>query len=104
MPSKRKKTEVTGNGREFVIPSELLDQVVKCPMTQTEVETVCRALKKAVIERAMGAEMNQHLSYESGEPSPPGPKQPSQRHEREDRSDRRRCGAHRSAARPRRQL
>ena len=72
MPSKRKKTEVTGSGREFVIPPELLDQVVKGPMTQSEVETVCRALKKAVIERAMGAEMSQHLGYEPGEARPPG--------------------------------
>ncbi len=72
MPSKRKKTEATGSGREFVIPPELLDQVVKGPMTQLEVETVCRALKKAVIERAMGAEMSQHLGYEPGEARPPG--------------------------------
>ena len=72
MPSKRKKTEATGHGREFVIPPELLDQVVKGPMTQGEVETVCRALKKAVIERAMGAEMSQYLGYEPGEARPPG--------------------------------
>jgi putative transposase len=72
MPSKRKKTEATGHGREFVIPPELLDQVVKGPMTQSEVETVCRALKKAVIERAMGAEMSQHLGYEPAESRPPG--------------------------------
>ena len=102
MPSKRKKTEVIGHDREFVIPSELLEQVVKGPMTQGEVETVCRALNKAVIERAMGAEMSQHLGDEPGEPRPPGQREPPQRHERQDRSDRWRCGAHRSAARPRR--
>ncbi|MBK8959207.1 MAG: IS256 family transposase [Proteobacteria bacterium] len=72
MPSKRKKTEVSGSGREFVIPPEQLDQIVKGPMTQSEVETACRALKKAVIERAMGAEMSQHLGYEPGEARPPG--------------------------------
>ena len=72
MPSKRKKTEAIGNGREFVIPPALLDQVVRGPMTQSEVETVCRALKKAFIERAMGAEMSQHLGYEPGESRPPG--------------------------------
>ena len=51
MSSKRKKTEVAGGRREFVIPPEQLDQIVKGPMTQSEVETACRALKKAVIER-----------------------------------------------------
>lgn len=70
MPSKRKTTEVIGSGREFVIPPELLVQVVKGPMTQSEVETMCRALKKSVIERAMGAEMSQHLGYEPGEARP----------------------------------
>lgn len=72
MPSKRKRTEATCHGREFVIPPELFDQVVKGPMTQGEVETVCRALKKTVIERAMGAEMSQHLGYEPGEARAPG--------------------------------
>ena len=70
MPSKRKKPEGTTSVPELKVASELLDQLVKGPMTQGEVEAVCRSLKKAVIERAMGAEMTQHLGYSPGEAKP----------------------------------
>ena len=72
MPSKREKSEGTTSVPELKVPAELLDQLVKGPMTQTEVEAVCRSLKKAVIERAMGAELSQHLGYSPGEPKPAG--------------------------------
>ena len=39
------------------IPSELLDQFVTGPMTAESVEAVMRKFKKAIIERALGAEM-----------------------------------------------
>src|SRR5688572_1584512 len=70
MPSKRKKTAGTTSVPELKVASELLDQLVKGPMTQDEVDAVCRSLKKAVIERAMGAEMTQHLGYSPGEVKP----------------------------------
>ena len=70
MPSKRNKSEAGSDVPEVTIPAELLDRVVTGPMTQSEVEAVCRALKKAVIERAMNAEMSQHLGYAPGEPKP----------------------------------
>jgi hypothetical protein len=41
------------------VSKELLDQLVKGPMTQSEVEAVCRSLKKAVIERAMNAKLSE---------------------------------------------
>jgi putative transposase len=72
MPSKYRKPEGATVLPEVVIPPELLDQVVKGPMTADEVQAVCRALKKAVIERAMGAEISQHLGYRPGEARPPG--------------------------------
>ena len=50
---------------------ELLDQLVKGPMTPAEVQDLMLAFNKAVIERAMGAEMNLHLGYPPGQP-PPG--------------------------------
>jgi putative transposase len=50
----------------------LLDQLITGPITQGEFETIFRALKKAVIERAMSAEMNEHLGYKHGEPKPGG--------------------------------
>jgi transposase-like protein len=57
---------------ELNVPPELLDQLVKGPMSQGELEELCRSLKKAVIERAMSAEMSQHLGYRPGDAKPAG--------------------------------
>ena len=72
MPKRRKPPTEAGTGPEVTVPKELLDQLVKGPMTQADVESVCRQLKKAVIERAMGAEMNDHLGYRQGQNKPEG--------------------------------
>lgn len=48
------------------IPSDWLDQVVTGPMTAEAVENVMRGFKKAVIERALGAEMSHYLGYRPG--------------------------------------
>ena len=53
------------------ITPELLDQLVKGPMTAEAVEDVSRAFKKALIERALGAEMSHHLGYAAGADKPP---------------------------------
>ena len=52
------------------IAPELLDQLVKGPMTAEAVEDASRAFKKALIERALGAEMNHHLGYPAGADKP----------------------------------
>jgi transposase-like protein len=52
------------------IPPELLDQLVQGPMTAAAVEDVARAFKKALIERALGAEMSHHLGYPAGGDKP----------------------------------
>ncbi len=52
------------------IPPELLDQLVKGPMTAEAVEDASRAFKKALIERALGAEMSHHLGYAAGSEKP----------------------------------
>ncbi len=54
------------------IPAELLDQLVTGPMTGEEVNDLCLRFKKALIERAMHAEMSHHLGYKPGEPRPDG--------------------------------
>ena len=54
------------------IPSELLDQFVTGPMTAESVEAVMRKFKKAIIERALGAEMTHHLGYAPGADKPAG--------------------------------
>jgi putative transposase len=41
-------------------------------MTAESVEAVMRRFKKAIIERALGAEMTHHLGYESGGTKPEG--------------------------------
>jgi putative transposase len=41
-------------------------------MTPTEVQDLMLAFNKAIIERAMGAEMNMHLGYQPGQPKPSG--------------------------------
>ena len=43
------------------IPPELLDQLVKGPMTRESIQDASRAFKRALIERAMGPEMTHHL-------------------------------------------
>ena len=53
------------------LPTELLDELVKGPMTASEVQDLMLAFNKAIIERAMGAEMNIHLGYRPGEAKPP---------------------------------
>lgn len=52
------------------VPDELLDQFVTGPMTADAVDAVMRKFKKAIIERALGAEMTHHLGY------PPGAQRP----------------------------
>ncbi len=49
------------------IPPELLDQLVKGPMTAEAVEDISRSLKKALIERALGAELGHHLDQRHGQ-------------------------------------
>src|SRR5687768_6260414 len=53
------------------IPAEVLEQIVRDgPLTAAEVETATRRFKKALIERALGAELTHHLGYASGAPKP----------------------------------
>lgn len=49
-----------------------MNQLITGPMTQGEFESIYRALKKAIIERAMGAEVTEHLGYKHGEFKPGG--------------------------------
>jgi putative transposase len=69
MPSK-KKVAIAAEVALPQIPSEWLDQVVTGPMTPEAVESVMRGFKKAVIERALGAEMSHHLGYRPGATKP----------------------------------
>nr|WP_304523620.1 transposase [Cupriavidus sp. SW-Y-13] len=46
------------------IPKELIDQFVKGPMTAEAVQDAAMAFKKALIERALGAELGHHLAIQ----------------------------------------
>ncbi len=49
------------------IPKELLDQIVaEGPMTAQQINATTMALKKALIERALGGELSHHLGYPPG--------------------------------------
>jgi transposase-like protein len=52
------------------IPKELLDQFVTGPMTGEAVNAASMAFKKALIERALGAELGHHLGYPNGAAKP----------------------------------
>jgi putative transposase len=59
----------TATAAKAVLPRispELLDQLVTGPMTQQGIEEVMQSFKKALIERALGAEMSHHLGYAPG--------------------------------------
>ena len=54
------------------IPSELLDQLLSNytrPEDWTGEDGLFKQLKKALIERALGAELSEHLGYEKGDPA-----------------------------------
>jgi transposase-like protein len=53
------------------IPAELIEQFVKGPMTAEAVQMASMAFKKALIERALGAELGHHLGYAPGAARPP---------------------------------
>jgi putative transposase len=75
MPMKKKRTvasQAAARGPLPTLPEGLLDELVKGPMTPAEAQNLMLAFNKAIIERAMSAEMNLHLGYHQGEPKPTG--------------------------------
>lgn len=68
----RVKPAAAGKAALPGISAELLDQLVNGPMTQQGIEETVQNIKKALIERALGAEMSHHLGYEPGDAKPAG--------------------------------
>jgi len=69
----RKMQKANAAAQAAVLPKispELLDQLVKGPMTAESIDEASRAFKKALIERALGAEMSHHLGYPAGADKP----------------------------------
>jgi hypothetical protein len=70
MPSKTSKKKPAA-----VLPSitkEFIDQMVSGPMSAEAINAASMAFKKALIERALGAELSHHLGY------PPGAEKPGE--------------------------
>lgn len=71
MPTK--KTPATKAKRDLPsIPKELVEQLVKGPMTAEAIHDISMAFKKALVERALGAELGHHLGYPAGAERPEG--------------------------------
>ena len=69
----RKSNAATADQAAFPpIPAELLEKLIPGPVTAGQLEDVFQRFKKAFIERALGAEMSQHLGYAAGQAKPEG--------------------------------
>ncbi len=68
MPSKTRKPKAAPVLP--TIPKELIDQFVNGPMSAEAVNAASMAFKKALIERALGAELTHHLGYAAGTDRP----------------------------------
>lgn len=69
MPSKLNRPKKAGPALP-AIPKELLDQFGQGAMTAEAINAASMAFKKALIERALGAELSHHLGYPSGAAKP----------------------------------
>jgi len=70
MPKKKQKLPLPRVAELPEGAQQWLDQVVTGPMTAGAVEDVMRGIKKALIERALQAELSHHLGYAEGEDKP----------------------------------
>ena len=58
------------------IPKDFIDQMVSGPMDAEAINAASMAFKKALIERALGAEFSHHLGYRPGAEKPGGVQPP----------------------------
>ncbi len=73
MPSKTKLKNAAIAERSAALPKiseDLLDQIAQGPMTAESIQAATMALKKALIERALGGELSHHLGYPPGGDKP----------------------------------
>ncbi len=77
MPRRRKPSEQGIVDQPLKLPDEFLSHLIDKPVSQEQLSEVLTQIKKAVIERAMKVEMDEHLGYENGQDKPLG--QPNQR-------------------------
>ena len=97
MPSKT-KTAAAAAAALPPIPKELIDQFMTGPMSAEAVNAVSTAFKRALIERALGAEVSYHLGYVPGADKPQEASNHRNGASAKGRADRRWAAAHRSAS------
>lgn len=72
MPRKTKAATVADKAAQPQFSAAALEQLIPGPVTPAELESIFQQFKKAVIERALGAEMSHHLGYAPGQAKPDG--------------------------------
>jgi putative transposase len=66
----KKAEEKMGADAGVKIKAELLDEVLKGYRGPQDFESIFKQFKKAIVERALGAELTAHLGYDKGEDKP----------------------------------
>lgn len=72
MPRKTKAATVADKAAKPQFSAAALEQLIPGPITPAELENIFQQFKKAVVERALGAEMSHHLGYAPGQAKPAG--------------------------------
>ena len=72
MPSRTKQVATAARIALAQVSSGLLNEFADGPMTAGAIEEAMQEFKRALIERALGAEMSHHLGYEPGQAKPAG--------------------------------
>lgn len=74
LPTKKRTIAAPAAGRGPLpkLPEDLIDPLIKGPMTPREVQDLMLSFDKAISERAMSAALNLHLGYGSGQAKPEG--------------------------------
>jgi putative transposase len=72
MPRKTKAATVADKAAQPQFSAAALEQLIPGPVTPAELESIFQQFKKAVVERALGAEMSHHLGYAAGQAKPEG--------------------------------
>jgi len=66
----KREVEKDAGENEVTIKPELVNEILKGYRGPQDFESLFKQFKKAVVERALGAELTQHLGYEKGQDKP----------------------------------
>jgi len=72
MPRNAQTAASSGKAALPRLSQQMLEELIPGPVSKEQFEDIFQNFKKAFIERAMGAEMSQHLGYRAGQAKPEG--------------------------------